>query len=368
MKEISKKEYYNKVYGSWLGRVSGDFVGAPVEFMPTVMRKLFYGEIEYYPQPIDIEYVNDDEMYEICALIALKKYGIDPSSEQIAREWVRLLYTQIFTAEKRALINLKAGIKPPDSGKVNNIYYDAIGAQMRADIWGQISPGLPKVAKEYAQIDGEISHAGIGIEGEIFIALLISQAFFDSNITKNINNALEFLPSARKSLYTQMVKNAIRLHRKYPNEYKRARHELIQYWHYVRRNELLENENSFSERSTKFLNRFVSGVHVLPNAGIIILALLYGSKSGDPLGKSISIAANMGLDTDCNCGNIGAIIGAQIGALDIPMKWKAPLHNTFSTYVKGYERWKITELAREIYKIGLEVLKKKGQNKIKIIE
>ncbi|TXT64343.1 MAG: hypothetical protein BAJALOKI3v1_220007 [Promethearchaeota archaeon] len=368
MKKISKQEYYNKVYGSWLGRVSGDFVGAPVEFMPTVMRNLFYGEIKYYPQPIDIEYVNDDEMYEICALIALKKYGIEPSSEQIAQEWVRHLYTQNFTAEKRALINLRGGIRPPASGKVNNIYYDAIGAQMRADIWGQISPGLPNVAKEYAQTDGEISHAGIGIEGEIFVALLIAQAFFESNIAKNINTALKFLPSARKSLYTQMVKNAIRLHKKHPKEYKRARHELIQYWHYIRRNELLTDENSFSERGIKFLNRFISGVHVLPNAGIITLALLYGAESEDPLGKSISIAANMGLDTDCNCGNIGAIVGAQIGASDIPMKWKAPLRNTFSTYVKGYERWKITELAEEIYKIGLGVLKKKGQDKIKVIK
>ena len=32
MKEITSEEYYNRVYGSWLGRVAGDFVGAPLEF------------------------------------------------------------------------------------------------------------------------------------------------------------------------------------------------------------------------------------------------------------------------------------------------------------------------------------------------
>ncbi|MFO7795930.1 MAG: ADP-ribosylglycohydrolase family protein [Promethearchaeati archaeon] len=367
MKELSKKVYYNKVYGSWLGRISGDFVGAPIEFLPIILRKLIYGEIHYYPRTVDINYVNDDEMYEICALVALQKNGIRISSQDIAQEWVNLLYTQNFTAEKKALNNLKGGILPPESGRRNNIYYDAIGAQMRADIWGQISPGLPELAKQYAQIDGRISHAGIGVEGEIFIAVLISQAFFKPDICRNIISALEYLPSTRESLYTQMVENAIRLYEQYPNDYKIARQELIQYWHYIRRNVLLEEENLFNERSIKYLNRFISGVHVLPNAGIITLALLYGSMSGDPLGKSICIAASMGLDTDCNCGNIGAILGAQIGATNIPMKWKAPLRNTFSTYVKGHERWKITELAKQIYKVGLSVIKEKGEEIIRII-
>ncbi len=34
MLKISSKDYYNKVLGSWIGRVAGDFVGAPVEFIP----------------------------------------------------------------------------------------------------------------------------------------------------------------------------------------------------------------------------------------------------------------------------------------------------------------------------------------------
>jgi len=366
MKKISKKEYYDKVYGSWLGRISGDFVGATIEFMPIVLRKLLYGEIDSYPRPIDINYVNDDEMYEICALVALQKNGINISSQEIAQEWIRLLYTQNFTAEKVALKNLKAGITPPESGKQNNIYYDAIGAQMRADIWGQITPGLPKITKKYAQIDGQISHAGIGIEGEVFIAILISQAFFEPNIKTNINKAISYLPTTRESFYTQIVRYATKLYKKYPRNYKKARRELIKYWHYIRRNILLEEEDFLSKRGIKFLNRFISGVHVLPNAGIITLALLYGSESEDPLGSSITIAASMGLDTDCNCGNIGAILGSQIGAENIPMKWKAPLRNTFSTYVKGYERWKITELAKEVYEIGLSVIEKYGNDKIKI--
>ncbi len=358
MSKIAQKEYYDKVLGSWLGRISGDFVGAPLEFKPYTLNRLFHGNLSYYPKPVDITYVNDDEMYEICGLIALEKHGLDLSASDIAGEWVDLLYRQNFTAEKVALKNLRGGIEPPNSGKVNNIYYDAIGAQMRADIWGQITPGLPELAKKYAEMDASISHAGIGIQGEVFIAVLLSQSFFERNIRKNIDKALDYLPSVEESLYTRIVKLAIHLHKKYPSDFRRARHRLIQLWHDIRRNIILSKEPKLSERSVKFLNRFVSGVHVLPNAGIITLALLYGAEREDQLGSSICLAASMGLDTDCNCGNIGAVLGAQLGAKNIPEKWKLPLRNTFSTYVKGYERWKISELAERISAIGVELLEK----------
>ena len=84
MKKISFDDYYNRVYGSWLGRISGDFVGAPLEFKPYKYIKILYGNLEYYPKRIDLNYVNDDEMYEICALVALQKNGINISS---IRSW-----------------------------------------------------------------------------------------------------------------------------------------------------------------------------------------------------------------------------------------------------------------------------------------
>ena len=58
MKEITFKEYYKKVYGSWIGRVVGDFVGEPIEFIPYEKIVEKYGDIEYYLKPIDLDYVN----------------------------------------------------------------------------------------------------------------------------------------------------------------------------------------------------------------------------------------------------------------------------------------------------------------------
>jgi ADP-ribosylglycohydrolase len=364
LKQIKFEEYYNKILGSWLGRVAGDQIGAPVEFRPYIFIKHKYGIINSYLKPVDINFVNDDEMYEICALIALEKYGSALKSKDIAKIWVNHLYRDNYTAENAALKNLRNGIEPPKSAINKNIWYDAIGAQMRADIWGLICPGCPEMAKYYAEIDGSISHAGIGIEGEIFVAILISNAFFETNIRKNIQNAITYLPTREKSAYTDIVLTAIDLYDQYPNNFRKARQYFMKYWSKVRKE--LKNKAD-CRRRYKFLNRLISGVHILPNAGFIIFSLLYGrDNKEDPLGLSICTAAMLGLDTDCNCGNVGAIIGAQIGAKKIKPNWSKPLKNTFNTYVKGHENWKISELALRIAKVGKQICETKCKSFVRI--
>jgi len=368
MKEISYRDYYNKVLGSWIGRVAGDFVGAPVELRDIKTIKRRYGEITYFPKKINLNYVNDDEMYEIIALIALEKHGLNLTSKNLSEEWINLLLYEraVFTAEKVALNNLKSNIFPPESGVFNNPYFDFIGAQMRADIWGQITPGCPEIAKSYAELDGSISHSGIGIEGEVFVAVLISHVFFENDIRRNIEKSLSFLPNKEESLYTKTVISAIDIFEQFPNDFRNAREFLINDYWIKLKEQLISKEPNSDTKRVKILKGKESEVHVLPNIGIIILSLLYGAQDDDPLGKSICIAAMMGYDTDCNCGNIGAILGAQLDVKNIPSKWKDPLQDTFSTYVKGYEKWKISELARRITNIGEKVMLEKGSHLVKI--
>ena len=277
--------------------------------------------------------------------------------------------------EEIALKNLRSGIWPPESGTHNNFFYDAIGAQMRADIWGLIAPGLPEVTKQYAEMDGSISHAGVGIEGEVYVAVLIANAFFESDVRKNIELALNYIPSREESLYTQMVHKTLEIYERYPNDFRKGKDALIEYWEDVRRSKLSimgvtgsKSESLLSRKRKLLFFRYAGSVHVLPNIGIIILSLLYGAKDEDPLGRSICVAAMMGLDTDCNCGNIGTILGVQLGADKIPTKWKDPLQDTFNTYVKGYENWKISELARRIADVGLKVMKEKGKDIVRIVD
>ena len=374
MKKISLNNYYDKVLGSWEGRIVGDFIGAPVEHMNNDTIKEKYGEITYFPEKIDLNYVNDDEMYEICALIALEKNGINLTAKDIAMEWKDLLYDQNFTAEYIALQNLRAGILPPLSGQFNNFYFDAIGAQMRADIWGQITPGVPELAKDYAIMDASISHAGVGIEGEIYVASMISNAFFENDIKKVIKKSLEILPNPPDSLYTQVVLKSMEIYEDNSDSFQKGREDLMNFWENIISKKILiegvkgsKSESLLNRKRKRYLTQ-TPGLHVLPNIGIIILSLLYGKNDEeDPFGKSICICAMMGLDTDCNCGNIGAILGTIVGSSNIPSKWREPLQNTFSTYVRGYEKWKITELARRIKEVGKKVIEEKCQGKIKLI-
>ncbi len=369
MKEITSKEYYDKVLGSWIGRVAGDFVGAPLELRNLRLMEKKYGEISDYPEPININYVNDDEMYEIVALVALEKYGIDLKAKDIAQEWLNLLTEEkaIFTAEKVALTNLRAKIWPPESGTRENPYFDYIGAQMRADLWGQLTPGCPDVTKIYTEIDGSISHAGIGIEGEVFTSILLSQSFFETDVRKIIDGALRYIPPESESMYTKIVRRSIALYSEYPKDFKAAREILVKEEWKRLKDELIEKEPSNKTERAILLKGKLGEVHVLPNAGIVVLSLLYGSQDReDPLGKSICTASMMGLDTDCNCGNVGAIVGAQIGEKKIPKKWKDPLQDTFSTYVKNHEKWKITELARRVAEMGKKIVKEKCKE-VKII-
>jgi ADP-ribosylglycohydrolase len=161
------------------------------------------------------------------------------------------------------------------------------------------------------------------------------------------------------------VKKAINLYEIYSDDFRKAREVLInEYWSNIKE-ELISKEPISEKERVRALKEKISEVHVLPNIGIIVLSLLYGAEEKeDPFGRSICIAGMMGYDTDCNCGNIGAILGAQYGADNIPPKWKDPLQNTFSTYVKGHEKWKITELTRRVVNVGERVIKKKCSNVI----
>jgi ADP-ribosylglycohydrolase len=274
------------------------------------------------------------------------------------------LYRAQFTAEKVALENIKRGILPPDSAsiKYGNVWFDAIGAQMKADIWGLIAPECPKIAAEYAKIDGSVAHQGVGIEGEIYIAAMIANAFKISDIPTLVKISLDLLP--QKSEYRNFVELCINIHEKHPN-WRDGRTVMLKEFKKIRYR-LKSQTNSFYRK----LNPLGVGkfLHVLPNAGIITLSLLYGANDvNDPFGRPICLAGMMALDTDCNCGNIGTIMGVIHGEKKIPKKWKIPLNNEFHTYVKGHEDWKISDLALRIAKMGKKIMDAKCPRK-KILE
>ncbi len=352
---ISSEEYYNKVYGGWLGRVIGSQLGGPLELRPFFYIQRKYRNLNNYVKEITGNEVNDDEIYEIVGLLTLEEHGIDFTVEELAQNWLERIYKMYFTAEKAALKNLKQGLQPPQTALENNPYYDFIGAQMRGEIWGLISPGCPETAVKYAELDASISHTGEGILGEIFIASLIALSFIKHNSEELIKEVLEkFIPES--SYYHQIVSNCLDWAIKYP-DWKIAREKLMVTWKNIRKT--LIKEAKGIKRKLVIRAPKIHEVHVLPNAGIVTLGLLYGA--GD-FEKSICTTALFGYDTDCNVGNVGAIVGVQLGAEQIPSKWRDPIQDTFKTYVKGFEETRISKIAERICQIGKKVIELKCPN------
>jgi hypothetical protein len=191
----------------------------------------------------------------------------------------------------------------------------------------------------------------VGVDGEIFIAAMVANAFHESDVRELIHRSLALLPP--QSAYRQFVEKTESIYQKH-QDWRPAREEMLSEWHRIRKS--LRRKSSFKRRAV-FLNRFVGNLHVLPNAGIITLSLLYGADDPeDTFGRPVCLGGMMALDTDCNCGNLGAIMGTILGAKKFPSVWKDPLRDTFHTYVKGYEHWKISELARRICDMGKKVL------------
>ncbi|HMO26426.1 MAG TPA: ADP-ribosylglycohydrolase family protein, partial [Tepidisphaeraceae bacterium] len=84
-------------------------------------------------------------------------------------------------------------------------------------------------------------------------------------------------------------------------------------------------------------------VHVLPNAAIVVSALLLG---GGDYERTISAAVMAGYDTDCNGATAGSTCGAMIGAEALPRRWTDPLNDTLYSAIPGYHPISIRECAR----------------------
>jgi hypothetical protein len=206
------------------------------------------------------------------------------------------------------------------------------------------------MAAHYARIDGSVAHQGIGIDGEIFVAAMIANSFGISDIEELIHESLLMLP--RESDYRLFVEQCLIIPEKRAS-WRDGRAALMQAWNATRKS-LLQQTRSVGRW---FFLRFLHPLHVLPNAGIIVLSLLYGQDHKDRFGRPLCLAAMMGYDTDCNCGNLGTILGTILGEKGIPARWKDPLQDRFNTYVKGYESWRITDLSRRICDSGKMLLR-----------
>ncbi len=345
---LSGEQLDEATLGAWQGRVAGCMLGKPVEgwsrgkigdlmklcgldalddYLPTSAleaggmglgedaRPLLRGNITHAAR-------DDDVDYTIIGLRVLEMHGRGFAPRHVADFWLaHLPFHRTYTAERAAYRNLVNGIEPPHSAVHRNPYREWIGAQIRADAFGYVCPGRPEEAADMAFRDACISHMKNGIYGEMWVAAMLAAAFVANRLDKVIEIGLSEIPQNCR------LAEAVRQ---------------VTAW----RSEGIEA----SEAMDRVLDVYghYHGVHTINNAAIVALALLWGEKD---FSRTVGLAVQAGLDTDCNGATAGSVVGTMIGAGRIPHHWTEPLADRVETAVCGLSGLTISGLAARTRKL-----------------
>lgn len=280
MRKITYKEYFDKVYGCWLGKCVSGNVGAPYEGMKQFL------SLEYSDKYLKEMLPNDDLDLQVLWLEVLKEKGVNYISDDLADIFEK---NCDYAPGEYAFFkkNHRRGLKTPYSGTFNNEYYkNGMGAPIRAEIWACISPLNPENAAIYAEKDAIIDHSAdsCSVQGERFIAALESLAFNGGEIADLIKEAQGFVDK-RCRLYS-LIADSLKWCEELKDVYE-VRRKIIKFYGNAEATDCLQN------------------------IGFIIASLLLCE--GDFI-KTTMTAVCCGFDTDCTGATVGAILGILFGA------------------------------------------------------
>ena len=289
----------DKIAGGWAGKMIGVTYGAPTEFR--AQGKTFDDSIKWKPSDIKGSIWQDDLYVQLTFLMSMDKYGVDAPAKKFQEMFAKAGY-QLWHANVQARKNYYDSIFPPESGNPEfNCHADDIDFQIEADYIGFMCPGMPVKAQKIADKIGHIMNYGDGVYGGIFVASLYSEAFFENNILKIVENALKSIPS--ESDYSKIVRDVIALHAHYPTDWKTAWKELEVKW----------GDEDICGAGISF------NIDAKLNGAYIAMGLLYGD--GDPM-KTLEISTRCGQDSDCNPSNAMAVLGVIKGFSHLPENMK----------------------------------------------
>ena len=342
-------DYLERVYAGVLGKLIGVYVGRPFEGWThqRILKKL--GQIRYYvhEQADSPLVVTDDDVSGTFVFIrALEEHGVtaDLSAENIGKTWLNntIEKKSIFwwggrgvSTEHTAFLNLKHGIKAPASGSIatnGKTVAEQIGAQIFIDGWAMTAPGNPPLAAKLAEAAGSVSHDGDSVHAAKLWAAMEAEAFVSKDVDHLLDVGLKYVPAS--SLVTKLVTD-IRDWAKTDQDWERTRQRIEDTYGY---------------------SKFPGNCHIIPNHGLMIMALLYG---GHDFHTAMHIINTSGWDTDCNSGNIGCLVAIMHGlsAFEGGPDWRGPLADRalISSADGGYSMNNAARLAYDVANFGLQL-------------
>lgn len=337
----------DRIHGAWLGRAAGCLLGKPVEMIPRAGIRAIAESTDNWPirsyftavgldPAIAARYPwapgsrstslveniagmpEDDDMdFPLIALDLVERFGTGITTTDVARSWLRgLPGGRVFTAERIVYRNLLDGYEPEVAGRVRNPFRDWIGAQIRTDVYGWVSPGDPRRAVGMAWQDAALSHGRSGLYGALFVAAAGAAALVADRVDVVIEAGLSAVPEG--SRFAAAVRHGAALGRGdlSLDEALDALHARYGYLHWI---------------------------HTLNNSALLAFALTRG---GGDLTATIAAAVAGGWDTDSVGATAGALVGALVGARALPPAWIEPLQNRLSSSVPGFDGIGFDDLAR----------------------
>ncbi|HWR21851.1 MAG TPA: ADP-ribosylglycohydrolase family protein [Feifaniaceae bacterium] len=309
--------YLGKIYASLIGMNAGIRLGAPVEPDAWTYERIqrVFGEITDYVKEFKMFASDDDSavpyhvgrtMFDIPADREMTSEDVSKSWLNYARDGIGLFWWGGYgvSTSHTAYLNLKAGIRPPQSGSMvqnGQVLAEQIGGQLSIDTFGLVYPNDPEKAARNARIAARVSHDGNALQGAGYIAACISKAFVTRDVHEIMAAGLSVTDPG--SLYSQVVRAVMDYHAKNPENWRDCRAYLNDHWGY---------------------DKYAGACHVIPNAGVCAMAMLY---SGGDFNRAIEIATMASWDTDSNSGSIGSILGAACGLEGIRANYRAPIND-----------------------------------------
>lgn len=361
---LGEDEVHNKIHGAWLGRTVGCILGKPFEMHLTQddIRAYLEGAdayplTDYVPAqsrdsrilrrdcvPSMRGYVRyaqeDDDLNYMClAVKLLEQSGPGFSTLEVGMNWLEAIpFLWTWGPEHVVYLNLATALaehKPVDIDLEAVTNYlnpgvEWIGAQIRADVFGYVAPGHPDLAAEFAWRDAYLTHRMSGIYGACWVAAMNAAAFTLLDMEAIVCAGLAQVPE--RSRFAEAIRQTIA-------------------W--------CHTDDDWRATGRRIVERFdcYGFPGTISNACCVTAALLYGWGDGQAAAaerfeRTITIAAQLGYDTDCNAATAGSVIGLVLGAAALPERWTAPLHDTLRTCVVGFGQVSIAEMARRTYELS----------------